>query len=103
MVGFARENRLKRAHIVFLWSMYVLPEFRRRGLGAVLLDEALRHARQLGVLRQLALTVTTNNLSASSLYKSRGFECFGWERDALFINGTYFDEEYLALYFKHDS
>ena len=71
--------------------MYVLPEFRRQGIGAALLDEALSHARRLGVLRQIVLAVTTNNLAACSLYRSRGFERFGLERDALFIDSTYFD------------
>jgi ribosomal protein S18 acetylase RimI-like enzyme len=103
MLGFSRESRPKRAHIASLWSMYVLPEFRRRGVGVELLDEALSHIRQLGVVRQVILSVTANNLPASSLYKSRGFERFGLERDALFIDGTYFDEEHLALYFKHDT
>lgn len=102
MLGFSRESRPKRAHIGSLWSMYVLPEFRNRGVGAALLDEALSHARRLGVLRQIVLTVTANNLAACSLYGSRGFERFGLERDALFIDGTYFDEEHLALHFNHD-
>lgn len=102
MLGFSRESRPKRAHIGSLWSMYVLPEFRRQGVGSALPDWALSHAQQLGVVRQIILTVTANNLAASSLYKSRGFERFGLERNALFINGTYFDEEHLALHFNHN-
>jgi ribosomal protein S18 acetylase RimI-like enzyme len=99
MLGFYRENRPKRAHIGNLWSMYVLPQFRRRGVGAVLLDRALSHARQLGGLRQVILAVTANNSAASSLYKSRGFERFGLEHDALFVDGSYFDAEHLVLHF----
>jgi ribosomal protein S18 acetylase RimI-like enzyme len=102
MLGFSREIRPKRAHIGSLWSMYVLPEFRSRGIGAALLDEAIAHARQLGILRQVLLTVTANNLAARSLYKSRGFKCFGFERDALFIDGIYYDEEHLALHFDRE-
>ncbi|HIK16351.1 MAG TPA: GNAT family N-acetyltransferase [Leptolyngbyaceae cyanobacterium M33_DOE_097] len=98
MLGFSRENRLKRSHIGSLWSMYVLPEFRSQGIGAFLLDTALAYARQLGSLRQIILTVNTNNLVASSLYQSRGFRRFGLEREALLIDGTYFDEEHLVLY-----
>jgi ribosomal protein S18 acetylase RimI-like enzyme len=99
MLGFYRENRPKRAHIGNLWSMYVLPQFRRRGVGALLLDRALSHARQLGGLRQVILGVTASNSAASSLYKSRGFEGFGLEHDALFVDGSYFDEEHLVLHF----
>jgi ribosomal protein S18 acetylase RimI-like enzyme len=102
MLGFSHESRPKRAHVGSLWSMYVLPEFRRQGVGSALLDSALSHARQLSVVRQIILTVTANNLAASSLYKSRGFERFGFERNALFIDSTYFDEEHLVLYFNHN-
>ncbi len=101
MLGFSRENHPKRSHIGSLWSMYVLPEFRRQGVGAALLDEALSHTQRLGVLRQIVLSVTGNNLAASSLYKSRGFERFGLECDALFINGKYFDYEHLILRFNN--
>src|SRR6267154_4315964 len=71
-LGFAREHHLKRAHIGSVWGMYVLPEFRGKGIGAALLDEALSHARKLPGLRQVILTVTAGNLPAIALYKSRG-------------------------------
>jgi ribosomal protein S18 acetylase RimI-like enzyme len=80
--------------------LIILPKFRRRGVGSVLLDRALSHARQLGGLRQVILAVTANNSAASSLYKPRGFERFGLEHDALFVDGIYFDEEHLVLHFK---
>ena len=100
MIGFSLENRSKRSHVGSLRSMYVLPEFRHQGVGARLLDEALSHIRTLGILRQLVLSVTANNLAASSLYKSRGFERFGLERDALLIDGKYFDRKHLVLFLK---
>jgi len=97
MLGFSRENRPKRAHICSLWSMYVLCEFRSQGVGSALLDEAISHARRLSTLRQIVLTVTASNLAACSLYKSRGFQLFGLERDALFIDGMYLDQKHLIL------
>lgn len=103
MLGFSRENRLKRAHVGTLWSMYVLSEFRGQGVGARLLDGAIAHARQLSGLRQLTLSVTAGNVAAAALYRSRGFEPFGLARDASCIDGNYFDEEYLALHFNPDS
>ena len=98
MLGFSRETRPKRAHVGSLWSMYVLPEFRRLGIGSALLDSALSHALELS-LRQIVLTLTANNLAASTLYRSRGFERFGFERNALLIDGIYFDREHLVLYY----
>jgi ribosomal protein S18 acetylase RimI-like enzyme len=80
--------------------MYVSPEFRGQGFGAALVDEAIAHARRLGTVRQILLSVTANNVAASSLYRSRGFERYGLERDALCVDGTYYDEEQMALYLK---
>jgi RimJ/RimL family protein N-acetyltransferase len=97
-IGFSREHHLKRAHIGSVWGMYVLPEFRGKGIGAALLDEALAHARRLPGLRQVTLTVTVGNLPAIGLYKSRGFERFGLQRDALLVDGHLYDEEHMALY-----
>jgi ribosomal protein S18 acetylase RimI-like enzyme len=98
MLGFGRESRVKRAHVGMLWGMYVLPQFRGQHVGASLLDEVLRHARQTGV-RQVVLSVTADNSAACGLYHSRGFERFGLERDALHTDGRYFDEAQLALHF----
>jgi ribosomal protein S18 acetylase RimI-like enzyme len=97
ILGFYREDRSKCQHIGSLRSMYVVPEFRRQGIGAMLLDRALEHARQLEGLRQIILTVTANNVAAVSLYKSRGFTRFGLEPDALFVEGVYYDAEHLIL------
>ena len=97
MLGFSRETRLKRTHVGTLWSLYVSPGFRGQGVAARLLDSAIAHARQLGGLRQLTLSVTAGNVAASALYQSRGFEPFGLEREALCVEGSYFDEQHLVL------
>jgi GNAT superfamily N-acetyltransferase len=79
MLGFSRENRPKRAHIGNLWSMYVLPQFRRRGVGAALLDSALSHARKLGGLRQVILAVTARITCRILTLQVKGFRGF-WAR-----------------------
>ena len=97
MLGFGRENRLKRIHSGYLWGMYVMPEHRRKGLAAALLDAALAHARSLGDIRQVTLGVTASNEGASALYKSRGFVRYGLEPDYLCIAGEYHAMEHLIL------
>ncbi|MBD1918472.1 MULTISPECIES: GNAT family N-acetyltransferase [Cyanophyceae] len=97
MLGFSREHRPKRSHVGSLWSMYVLPEFRGQKVGSSLLDCAIAYARELEGLRQIVLSTTASNVAARSLYISRGFESFGVERDALCVEGNYFDEEHLVL------
>src|ERR1700685_1482525 len=77
ILGFAREARVKGGHIASFWGMYVSSEFRGRGIGAALVDDAIAHARKLGSVRQIVLSVTASNEAASSLYRSRGFERYG--------------------------
>ncbi len=97
ITGFSREIRAKRAHISSLWSVYVLPEYRGQGIAARLLDAAINHARQLDGVRQILLSVTAGNEPARRLYRSRGFEAYGLEPDAICVDGAYYDEEHMVL------
>ena len=97
LLGFRREARVKRAHAVSLFGMHVSLPFRRRGVGGTLLDHAIRHAKELGGVRTIRLSVIANNQDAARLYLSRGFKPYGIEPDALYIGGRYLDEEYMIL------
>lgn len=57
-------------------NIAVRPSDRRRGVGALLLDDALDAAVRLGVT-QLFLEVRTSNSAARALYASRGFQQVG--------------------------
>lgn len=58
----------------------VLPEYRRRGIAAELLERLLLHARENG-LSVIFLEVRESNLPALSLYRDRfGFEVIGVRR-----------------------
>ena len=74
---FARRSEEPRASWVnpgefYLANMAVYPEFRRQGLGRMLLADAEQRARELGC-RRLALDVETENLEAVRLYEHCGF------------------------------
>lgn len=97
MVGFSRESRAKRAHGATLFGMHVSSGARRQGVGGALLDHALDFARRSGGVRTIKLSVMTANQEAFRLYRSRGFEIFGLERDALHVGEKYLDEAYLIL------
>jgi ribosomal protein S18 acetylase RimI-like enzyme len=97
ILGLLRENRVKRSHHATLVGMYVSTAFRKQGLGAALVDEAIAHAHKLGTIRYIKLSLTGTNEAARSLYLSRGFLTFGLEREALLVDGDYLDEEYMAV------
>lgn len=57
----------------FVDELYVLPQWRGRGLGRQALDHVCAHARAAGV-RALHLEVANDNRRAIGLYASLGFE-----------------------------
>ncbi len=59
-----------------IMSLAVKREFRRRGIGKMLLREVIRRARSKGIKR-LTLEVRVSNRAAQELYKKLGFEVAG--------------------------
>jgi len=68
--GISRQMEIKR--------LYVLHRFQRRGLGHLLLNEALEDARQTGIA-ELFLRVQEINQNAVNFYFSNGFRVMGSE------------------------
>ncbi|HEU4783757.1 MAG TPA: GNAT family N-acetyltransferase [Ktedonobacterales bacterium] len=98
MVRLRRQDGVKAEHKADIISMYVAPEARGRGLGRMLLDAAIAHARATPGIEQLLLAVNTSNTPARNLYLAMGFEPFGREPKALKIGDRYFDEDMMALF-----
>ena len=59
-----------------IMSIAVKKEFRRRGIGKMLLREAIKKAREKGAKR-LLLEVRVSNIAAQELYKKFGFRVAG--------------------------
>lgn len=97
MVGFYRDARLKRRHRGWIWGMFVVPAARGRGLGAALLQEALKTAHATPGLRHILLGVISTQASARRLYASAGFRSCWIEHEALMVGTQYIDEEHMVL------
>ena len=97
IIGVGRQRKLKMRHKAHIWSVYVAPEQRGRGLGRLLLQAAIAHARTMRGIRQVQLSVTSNNTSAAALYAGLGFVEYGREREALCVNDQLYDETLMAL------
>jgi ribosomal protein S18 acetylase RimI-like enzyme len=74
--------------------MFVLPEYRGRGIGRALVVEALERARTLGV-QSVTLSVMTSQQEARRMYLALGFRPFGVEPRALMVDGRLLDEEHM--------
>ena len=100
MVGLVQETREKTRHKGNIWGMYVPIEEQGKGTGRALLSRAIELARGMAGLEQLHLAVVSRNSRARDLYASFGFETYGVEPRALFVDGEYLDEEHMVLFLR---
>ena len=67
------------------------------GVGSSLLDTLLDWARQTGVIKKVNLRVRADNHRAILLYERKGFVREGTIRKEIFLNGAYYDLEWMGL------
>ena len=94
--GFFRVDGRKSAHMGKLIAMYVRPEARGSGAALDLVEAVLAHAE--GQVIQVHLGVAVGNAPAIRLYEKAGFEIYGTEPRALFVNGRYIDEHLMVRF-----
>ncbi|HUB10620.1 MAG TPA: GNAT family N-acetyltransferase [Acetobacteraceae bacterium] len=96
IIGLMQETRIKTRHKATVFSVYVDAAHRGGGLGFALVETAVAYARAAGV-RMLYLTVTVGNDAARRVYERLGFRGIAVEPRALLVNGTFYDDEHMAL------
>jgi len=90
-IDFHVGARKRIAHVGEL-GMGMLPAFRSRGLGSLLLDRLIRWAKQVPELEKINLNVISTNERAIGLYRKFGFEEEGRKlREFKYSNGSYAD------------
>jgi len=98
VVGFYRQTMTKLAHRGVVYRMYVPKEHAGQGIGRRLMEELLMRARQQSGLKKVNLFVSSANERAKRLYTSLGFVTFGVEREAICVDGVFYDEDDMVLY-----
>lgn len=96
--GFYRNDGPKQRHKGTIWGVYVMPDHRSGGLGRRLINEIIAQAAAAPEIQQINITVTAANDRARQLYCSMGFEPWGLERRALWIDGHFYDDEHMVLF-----
>lgn len=91
-VTFLFSERIKTKHIAQIFGVYVVPDFRGRGVGRMLLEKALDLIRKNGEVVKVRLTVNTKQIPALTLYKSLGFSVVGELKKELKIGDNFHDE-----------
>jgi RimJ/RimL family protein N-acetyltransferase len=77
-------------------GMGLLHDFRHQGIGSRLLQTTIEAAFSFGLTR-IELGVWASNLNAIALYKKFGFEMEGCHKNAICVDGRFFDLLTMAL------
>lgn len=97
MLGLGRARHAKSVRKVFLWGMYVSPQWRAQGTGTRLLAAALAHARNLAGVRAVHISVTEAAPAAQRLYERAGFRVWGTEPDSIQVGEQLLSEYHMIL------
>lgn len=89
-------KRQSTRHAATLGIALIRP-WRNRGVGKLLMAEAVRWAQASGVLKRIELKVFTRNQHAIHLYESFGFQIEGRMRSSIFLEGEYLDDLVMGL------
>ena len=94
------QPRQKMKHRAEIFSIYVEPLNRGKGVGRMLIEHVLQAARRRTQVQQVYLTVVSSNQTAKALYTSFGFETYGVDQRAMFYNNRFYDHDLMVLYLK---
>ena len=90
-------QRPKLHHKTMLGGMYIVPDYRGRGIGRVLLEDTIAFAKTLANVELITLAVTVGNDAARKLYIRSGFIPFGIEPRYIRVDQTYYDIEWMIF------
>ncbi|HUN30143.1 MAG TPA: GNAT family N-acetyltransferase [Alphaproteobacteria bacterium] len=76
---FESWSTVRLAPVLILEDLYVEPQFRRRGIGRMLIDAALAYARESGAAAMFLETAVENE-RAQQVYEREG-----WRREVAFV------------------
>jgi RimJ/RimL family protein N-acetyltransferase len=95
--GISRDPESKRRHTARIRVLYVSPACRGRGVARQLLTSVVDYAASIPGIRQIKLSVTSNNTGAQHLYAAFGFEKYATDPKVLRVDGQLFDENLMVL------
>ena len=99
IITLYKDELNKLSHRAHIGAMYVSPAKRSLGLGKLLMEAAIKKAKEIEGVEQVYLAVVSTNEAAKRLYSSLGFEMFGSEKKGLKLaNNLYYDVDFMILY-----
>ncbi len=98
ILGITSRTKSQIRHKCEIWSVYVEPSMRGKGVARSLMEACINEARQRG-FEAVVLTASTHLTRAVKLYESLGFVTYGTERGAVkMAEGRYVDNHHMELW-----
>ncbi|SMQ64784.1 Protein N-acetyltransferase, RimJ/RimL family [Bacillus sp. OV166] len=100
VVTLLQESAEKIRHRANIFAMYVTPKKQGLGVGKALMVEAINKAKTMEEIEKINLSVMASNERAKNLYTQLGFKVYGFEENALKVNGIHYNDEHMVLHLK---
>lgn len=92
------EKREKVKHVGHIGAFYVLPEYRGKGVGKILLEKAIERHQKNPDISKILIEVNPLQKVAHNLYLSFGFKKVGEYKKQVNIDGTFHDEYLMEMF-----
>jgi len=102
MAGAGWSRKAKLQHVAEVYSVYVSPEARGRGIASRLMRRLLEELRSLGQIEKVSLTVNSEAGAALRLYQGLGFKIIGTSRRTLKAEGRAYGLHIMELHFESE-
>ncbi len=100
-VKYKRDHRSKARHRASLFSLYVLPNHRGKGIAKKLINNLIKTIEPISGIEQLQLSTIISKNSLIEFYESFGFEILGDViKGDLIIDNQYVDAIYMVKHLK---
>ena len=91
----------KERHIAHIYSVYVVPEMRGRGIGRKLMEKVISEIMNgHPEVIKLEVSVSVSQPEALALYESLGFERVALDKKEMKVGDEYIDEWYLVKFIR---
>lgn len=90
-------------HTAMISSVFTDPDFRRKGLSEKLMKKILSDLHSNGKIYRVRLSVGVAHTAARELYKKLGFTEFGVAKNEMKVDGKYYDQVHMDLFFEDRS
>lgn len=100
-IKFRRDPRTKARHRASLYSLYVSPDYRGKGIAKELIWKLIKIVESISGIEQLQLSCILTKTSLMEFYQRFGFELLGGIiKDDLIIDNQYVDAVYMVKHLK---